>query len=56
MAPAVEKSWHGEPLFEMLALKPEIEIGIAAGRDVVKDCKDAERHGYLAATTMISTL
>ena len=59
MPPPIQEAGHGEPLKQMLALKPRIELGLASGAAVVEDRKDTGLplgHFYLAATTMISTL
>ena len=58
MPAAEQETRNGEPLQQMLALKPGVEFSLAAGAAVVPDRQDAgsARHLYFAATTMISTL
>jgi hypothetical protein len=59
MPPPKQEARHGEPFEQVLALKPRIEFGLAAGAAIVPDGQDARLllgHRYLAATTMISTL
>ena len=40
--PAVEKARHAKPFDEMLALKPGLELGLAAGAAVVEDREHAQ--------------
>jgi hypothetical protein len=59
MSPPVQEAGHGQPFGQMLALEPGVEFGLTSGPAVVPDRHDAGlllRHGYFAATTMISTL
>ena len=58
MPPSEHETGNGEPLQQMLALKPRLEFCLAPGAAIIKDRKNARlpRHRYFAATTMISTL
>ncbi len=59
MPPAEQEAGHRQPLEQMLALEPFLELGLAAGAAVVEDREDAKVRSLLAhfaATTMISTL
>src|SRR5690348_12168658 len=55
MPPPEQKSGDGQTLLQMLALKPRIQLGLAAFACVVEDGENARR-AHVAATTMISSL
>jgi hypothetical protein len=56
--PSIKEPWNGEPLEQMLALKPRFEVCLASGAAIIEDRKNPRlpSHRYFAATTMISTL
>jgi hypothetical protein len=56
MAAAEQKTRHGKPLKQMLALEPSLEFRLAPGAAVVEDRKYSGLRPHFAATTMISTL
>ena len=55
MPAAEQEAGHRQPLDQMLALEPVLELGLAAGAAVVEDRQDAHSSAHFAATTMIST-
>jgi hypothetical protein len=56
MAAAEQKTRHGKPLQEMLALEPCFEFRLAPRAAIVEDREYPGLGRHLAATTMISTL
>ena len=59
MPSSEQEAGHGEPLEQMLALKPRVQFRLTTGAAVVPDRQDTRfllEHRYFAATTMISTL
>lgn len=63
MPPAKQEAGNGEPLEQMLALKPGVELSLATRAAVVPDRKNSGSLSsaimatiHFAATTMISTL
>ena len=56
MAAAEQKTRHGKPLQQMLALEPCLEFRFVPGAAIVEDRQYSGLGGHLAATTMISTL
>ena len=55
---SIKKTGNGEPLHQVLALKPRFEVCLASGAAIIEDRKNPwlPSHRYFAATTMISTL
>jgi hypothetical protein len=59
MASTEQEARNRKPLQQMLALKPRIEFGLAAGTPIIPDRENSRlpfSHRYFAATIMISTL
>ena len=56
MAAAEQKSRHGNPLEQMLALEPGFEFSFAPDAAIVEDREYSGLPAHRAATTMISTL
>src|SRR6185437_1545872 len=56
MPPPEQEAGHGEPLEQVLALEPFLELGLAAGAAVIEDRQDAllSSHGHAPARSTLA--